>query len=110
MTAPSDGTVLDRLHATILGRRTADPAESYSAKMLKAGRAAIARKVGEESVETIIAAVAESPDRLTAESADLLYHLVLLWADAGIAPAAIWAELERRRGVSGIAEKDSRKP
>ncbi len=65
--------------------------------------------MGEESIETVIAALAETPERLVSESADLLYHLLVLWADCGVQPAAVWAELERRQGVSGIAEKEARK-
>ena len=102
-----DGSILDRLFATIASRRGADPAVSYTAKLFSEGRGRIAQKLGEEAVETVIAAVEDSSG-IAGESADLLYHLLVLWADAGIAPAEIWAALEGRIGVSGIAEKAAR--
>ena len=105
--ADIDGSILDRLFATIASRRGADPGVSYTAKLFSEGRARIAKKLGEEAVETVIAAV-EEDSTLAAESADLLYHLLVLWADAGIAPAEIWTALESRIGVSGIAEKAAR--
>jgi phosphoribosyl-ATP pyrophosphohydrolase len=100
--------MLDRLHAAILARRGADPASSYTAKLLARGTAKIAQKLGEETVEAVIEAVRGDRAGLVGESADVLYHLLVLWADAGIAPDEIWAELQRREGVSGIAEKTSR--
>jgi phosphoribosyl-ATP pyrophosphohydrolase len=102
-----DGTILDRLFATVASRRGADPDVSYTAKLFSEGRARIAKKLGEEAVETVIAAV-EDDGSLVNESADLLYHLMVLWADAGVAPADVWAALEGRAGTSGIAEKASR--
>ena len=105
--ADLDGSILDWLFATIASRRGADPGVSYTAKLFSEGRARIAKKLGEEAVETVIAAV-EDDGTLAAESADLLYHLLVLWADAGIAPAEIWAALEGRIGTSGIAEKAAR--
>ena len=102
-----DGSILDRLFATVASRRGADPGVSYTAKLFSEGRARIAQKLGEEAVETVIAAIGDEPG-LANESADLLYHLMVLWADAGIAPADVWAALERRAGTSGIAEKASR--
>ena len=103
MTQPNDGE-LGRLFALIQSRRGADPDSSYTARLFAAGRTKIAAKVGEEATETVIAAVVESPARLTSESADLLYHLLVLWCDAGIAPGDVLAELARREGTSGIAE------
>lgn len=100
--------VLERLFATIDGRRGADADSSYTARLFAAGRAKIAAKVGEEAAETVIAGVSESPERLTSESADLVYHLMVLWADAGVTPADVFDELERREGTSGIVEKESR--
>jgi phosphoribosyl-ATP pyrophosphohydrolase len=100
--------MLDRLHAAILARRGADPASSYTAKLLARGTAKIAQKLGEETVEAVIEAVRRDRAGLIGESADLLYHLLVLWADAGIAPGEIWTELERREGISGIAEKQGR--
>ena len=102
------GIVLDRLWQVIAGRRGADPETSYTARLFAAGRARIAKKLGEEAVETVIAGLVEPPAALVAESADLLYHLLVLWADAGVAPAEVAAELARREGVSGIAEKQAR--
>jgi phosphoribosyl-ATP pyrophosphohydrolase len=102
------GPALDRLWQVIQSRRGADPESSYTARLFARGRAKIAQKLGEEAVEAAIAAVQGSRGTLVGESADLLYHLLVLWADAGIAPGEVWAELERREGISGIAEKKSR--
>ena len=103
-----DGSTLDRLFAVIAARRGADPATSYTAKLLRAGTPRIAQKLGEEAVETVIAAVRGETAGLVGESADLLYHLLVLWAEVGVAPAEVWRALEARRGTSGIAEKASR--
>ena len=100
--------VLERLFAVIESRKGADASSSYTAKLFDAGMAEISRKVGEEAVETITAALS-TPEDVTAESADLLYHLLVLWAEAGIKPEDVWAELQKREGTSGIAEKASRK-
>jgi phosphoribosyl-ATP pyrophosphohydrolase len=108
--ADPDATALDRLYATVASRRGADPATSYTAKLLAAGTARIAKKLGEEAIETVIEAIRRDPKALVAESADLLYHLMVLWADAGVAPTDVWAALEKRQGMSGIAEKASRPP
>ena len=102
-----DGAVLDRLFEIIESRRGADPESSYTAQLLAAGPEQIARKLGEEAVETIVAALGEGSD-LTAESADLLYHLLVLWAARGVRPDAVWRELQRRQGRSGLEEKASR--
>lgn len=104
----SNADILDRLFATIQSRRGADPATSWTAKLFHQGRQAIAQKVGEEAVEVNIAALVQGPQELTAESADLIYHLLVLWADAGVAPADVWAELARREGLSGVEEKRAR--
>jgi phosphoribosyl-ATP pyrophosphohydrolase len=104
--AANDGSTLDRLYAVIASRRGGDPATSYTDRLLGEGTAGIAKKVGEEAVETVIAALAG--DRLVEESADLLYHLLVLWADRGVAPGAVWQALENRSGTSGIAEKAAR--
>ena len=104
-----NGTVLDQLGATVLSRRTADPAFSHSARLLSRGTAKVAQKFGEEAVECLIEAVAGNREALVAESADVLYHLIVLWVDAGIAPTEVWEELHRREGISGIAEKARRK-
>lgn len=107
MTEP-DGSTLDRLFSVIESRRGADPASSYTAKLFAEGPAAIAKKLGEEAVETAIEGVRGDRPRLVAESADLLYHLLVLWADRGVAPAEVWRALDARAGTSGIAEKSSR--
>lgn len=100
--------VLDQLFQVIQSRKGGDADSSYTAKLFAKGRKKIAQKVGEEGLETAIAAVSETPAAIAAESADLLYHLLVLWADAGVDPAEVWAELARRQGISGIAEKNSR--
>jgi len=107
--ADNTGRVLDQLFETLKSRRGADPEKSYTAKLFGRGRAKIAQKLGEEAVETVIAALAETPDRVVGESADLLYHLLVLWADCEIEPYQVWKELENRVGTSGVAEKKSRK-
>lgn len=101
---------LDILEQTIGQRRSADPSTSYVARMASKGRAKIAQKVGEEAVEAVIAAMAGDRDGMIGESADLLFHLMMLLADMGIAFDAVLAELDRREGVSGIAEKAARSP
>jgi len=100
--------VLERLYTTIAARRTADPGSSYTAKLLHEGRSRIAKKMGEEAVETAIAAVANDSDAVVSESADLIYHLLVLWADCGIEPAEVWRKLAAREGTSGLAEKAAR--
>ena len=100
--------MLDRLWDVIDTRRSADPALSHSARLLARGTAKIAQKFGEEAVECLIEAVSGQADALVAESADVLYHLLLMWVDAGIRPEQVWNELQRREGISGIAEKASR--
>ncbi len=102
------GVVLDRLWSVVLDRRTADPAVSHSARLLSRGTAKVAQKFGEEAVECLIEAVAGNQAAVITESADVLYHLLVLWVDAGVEPNAVWAELEQREGVSGIAEKAAR--
>ena len=99
---------IERLHEAVLARRGADPAGSYTASLFRRGTPKIAQKLGEEAVEAVIEAVVGNRDALIRESADLLYHLMVLWADAGIVPEEVWAELRRREGISGIAEKAGR--
>jgi len=105
---PDDSTVLQHLFEVIESRRGGDVEESYTAGLFAEGMGAITQKVGEEAVETIVAALLDSPAKVTRESADLLYHLLVLWAEAKIEPADVWAELRRREGTSGLAEKKSR--
>ena len=100
--------VLDRLWSVVMDRRDADPAISHSARLLSRGTAKVAQKFGEEAVECVIEAVRGDRDAVIAESADVLYHLIVVWVSTGVAPEEVWAELMRREGVSGIAEKASR--
>jgi phosphoribosyl-ATP pyrophosphohydrolase len=100
--------ILDTLYQTILSRKGADADTSYTASLFAKGTAKIAQKVGEEAVETCIEALQGNKDNIKAESADLLYHLMVLWADQDIAPEEVYAVLEAREGTSGIAEKNSR--
>ena len=102
---------LDRLFATIAARKqAADPSASYTAKLLSEGVEKCAGKFGEEAVEAALAAVSGNKAHLAAESADVLYHLLVLWADWGVAPAQVWRLLEARSARSGVAEKKSRPP
>ncbi len=105
----TDEKILLRLFEVIKERKSADPETSYTARLLAKGTNKIAQKLGEEAVETAIAAVSEGNERLVRESADLLYHLLVLWADKGVTPPDVWEELERRFGTSGIAVKEARK-
>ncbi|HAF43085.1 MAG TPA: phosphoribosyl-ATP diphosphatase [Sphingobium sp.] len=99
---------LHNLEQTIRQRRSADPSASYVAKLSARGRAKIAQKVGEEAVETVIAAMADDREGAIGESADLIFHLMLLLADLDVPFDAVLDELDRREGVSGIAEKAAR--
>lgn len=105
-----DGTTLDRLFETIDARRQADPTTSYTAKLLRQGPEHAAKKLGEEALETALAAVAGRQAGVVSESADLLYHLLVLWAASSVTPAEVWAELARREGTSGLTEKGQRPP
>ena len=105
----SDEHVLDRLYDVIDSRKGANPDTSYTARLFSRGREQIAKKLGEEAVETLIEGIRGDGPKLIAESADMLYHLLTLWASVGVKPPAIWAELARREGLSGIAEKAARK-
>lgn len=91
----SDHT-LDRLYGVIASRKGGDPQESYTARLFERGLPTIAQKVGEEAVETVIDGVAGEKDRLVSESADLLYHLLVLWAARDVTPEEVWAELAKR--------------
>src|SRR5215475_14971069 len=105
----SEAHALDRLFATIAARKEAgDAAQSYTAKLLSQGVEKCAKKFGEEAVETALAAVSGDKAHLAAESADALYHLLVLWAAAGITPDDVYAALKAREAQSGLAEKASR--
>lgn len=99
---------LTRLAATIAARRTADPATSWVAKLHARGLPVIAKKLGEEAVETVIAALSGSREELVGEAADTLFHLLVLLDAKGVSLDEVMAELDRREGTSGIAEKASR--
>src|SRR3954470_18596195 len=96
---------LDRLFATIAARQGADPSSSYTAKLLAEGVEKCAKKFGEEATETVIAAISRDKAELAKESADVLYHLAVLWAASGITPDDVYAELASREGQSGLEEK-----
>lgn len=102
--------ILDRLYATVAGRRGAEAGSSYTASLFARGRARIAQKIGEEATETVIAAMGDDPGAIVPEMADLLYHLLVLLADAGLTLDNVRAELRRREGTSGHDEKAARLP
>ncbi len=99
---------LSRLAATIVARRDADPATSWVAKLRASGVPVIARKLGEEAIETVVAALVGSREELIGEAADTLFHLLVLLDAKGVPLAEVLAELDRRDGTSGIAEKAAR--
>ena len=101
--------ILDRLYFVIDSRKGADPATSYTARLFNRGRPQIAKKLGEEAVEAVIEGIRGDKPKLIGESADMLYHLLTLWAATGVKPKAVWGELARREGLSGVAEKAARK-
>jgi phosphoribosyl-ATP pyrophosphohydrolase len=97
--------ILQKLYDVVLERRKADPDESYVAKRFKQGKAKIAQKFGEEAVETVIAAMQEDKKEVISESADMIFHWLLLLANAGVRPEQVMQELEERTGISGLDEK-----
>ena len=101
---------LEKLESTIIARREADPGSSYVASLFAKGMTKIAQKLGEEAIETVIAAMKGDPRAVTSEAADLLFHLTVLLAAADVPLADVLAELDRREGRSGLDEKASRKP
>ncbi len=104
-----DGRILDQLYAVVDSRRDADPEESYTARLMQRGLPKVAQKLGEEAVETLIEGVLGRKGKLAAESADLLYHLTVLWAMADLTPEEVWEALAERQGKSGLdleASKD----
>ena len=106
----SEAHALDRLFATIAARKDArDAAQSYTAKLLSQGVEKCAKKFGEEAIEAALAAVSGDKAHLAAESADVLYHLLVLWAAAGITPDDVYTALRAREGQSGLQEKAARK-
>lgn len=106
---PIAPTEIARLQSTIASRQTADAEESYAASLFAKGREKILQKVGEEAVETILAASSGDAQRLTSEAADLMFHLLVALQEQNVSFADVQAELARRSGISGHAEKASRK-
>ena len=106
----TDSHPLDRLFDVIRSRKSADPETSYTAKLFAQGTLKIAKKVGEEGVETALAGIAESDEALIGESADLLYHLLVLWAARDLEPEAVYRALDSRTNRSGLQDKASRNP
>ncbi len=100
--------VLDLLYNIVENRRDGDQKISHTARLFKKGRGVICKKLGEEAVEVIIAALYEKKSNVINESADVLYHLLVLWAEVGITPDQVWLELQARVGISGIEEKANR--
>ena len=100
--------ILARLDATIQSRKGADPASSWTAKLLAGGPALAGKKLAEEAVETVIAAVQGDPDAVAAESADLIYHWLVLLAASGVSLDDVAARLRAREGTSGLVEKAGR--
>ena len=96
---------LDRLYEAVLAARQADPTTSRTARLLRAGRAKMAKKLAEEAVEVVIDAMHGSRDAVVRESADLFYNLIVLWVSSGVRPEEVWAEMRRRERLFGIAEK-----
>jgi phosphoribosyl-ATP pyrophosphohydrolase len=96
---------LDRLYAAVLAARTADPATSRTARLLRSGRSKMGKKLAEEAVEVVIDAMHGHTDAVVRESADLLYNLVVLWVASGVHPKDVWLEMARRERLLGIAEK-----
>src|SRR3954453_2174928 len=99
------GDSLDRLYQAVLAARTADPASSRTARLLRAGRSKMGKKLAEEAVEVVIDAMHGHSDAVVRESADLIYNLVVLWVSAGVQPQDVWDEMARREQLMGIAEK-----
>ena len=97
----SNADILDELYQVIKARKGADPETSYTARLFAAGDAKVAQKVGEEAIETVVAGLAESHGDLVYESADLLYHLLVFWAQKGVDPAEVYDELKKRRREMG---------
>lgn len=100
---------VDRLYRVIVSRKTANPKKSHTAYLFSRGPAKVAQKFGEEAVEAVIEGVRGKKKLLIMESADVVYHMLVMWASRGIKPADVWRELVRREGLSGIAEKAARK-
>jgi phosphoribosyl-ATP pyrophosphohydrolase len=101
---------IDRLFAAVMAARTADPATSRTARLLRSGRAKMAKKLAEEAVEVVIDAMHGQRDAVVRESADLIYNLVVLWVASGVSATEVWNEMKRRERLMGIAEKLPKDP
>ena len=95
---------IDRLYQAVIAAKLADPASSRTARLLRSGRSKMAKKLAEEAIEVVIDVIDGNIDAAIKESADLMYNLVALWVEAGIEPRHVWAEMERRERLLGIAE------
>jgi phosphoribosyl-ATP pyrophosphohydrolase len=100
---------LERLYTQVTAAKTADPAHSRTAKLMRAGRAKMAKKFAEEAIEVVIDAMNGEREAVVRDSADLLYNLVVLWAEAGVRPQDVFAEMARRERLFGLAEKVPKK-
>jgi phosphoribosyl-ATP pyrophosphohydrolase len=96
---------VERLHTAVLAAKNADPATSRTARLLRSGRAKMAKKLAEEAVEVVIDSMNGETDAVVRESADLIYNLVVLWVASGVTPGDVWKEMARRERLFGIAEK-----
>src|SRR5438445_6695550 len=96
---------VDRLHSAVVAAKHADPATSRTARLLRSGRAKMAKKLAEEAVEVVIDAMHGQRDAVVRESADLIYNLVVLWVASGVSATELWAEMKRRERLMRIAEK-----
>jgi phosphoribosyl-ATP pyrophosphohydrolase len=96
---------IDRLYEAVLAAKQGDPRTSRTARLLRSGRTKMAKKLAEEAIEVILDAMHGGREAVIRESADLVYHLVVLWGAAGITPQDVWNEMERRERLMGIAEK-----
>ena len=108
MKSAQAGSIVEELYGVIEKRKGGDPEASYVARTFSRGREHVAKKVGEEGVEVALAGALGDKKGIVSESADLLFHLLILWSDTGVAPAEVFNELSKRRGVSGLA-RDARK-
>ena len=103
------GSIVEELYDVIEERRGGDPETSYVARTFARGREHVAKKVGEEGVEVALAGALGDREGVVSESADLLFHLLVLWSAAGVKPADVFDELSKRRGVSGLAREANKR-
>jgi phosphoribosyl-ATP pyrophosphohydrolase len=101
---------IERLYKAVVAAKTADPATSRTARLLRSGRPKMAKKLAEEAVEVVIDTMHGDRNAVVRESADLLYNLIVLWVSAGVRPDEVWAEMRRRERLFGLAEKLPKEP